>query len=86
MEDPELPEYKAVPVAPQAHEQSEHSYALESKSRKWLSLFVKSHANTPTSLPVFLEGDVISGRVELHLERAETVKGIIIAVNQAHLD
>lgn len=82
MEDSELPSYRAASALPQVHGQPEHSYALESKNHKWLSLFVKSRANSPTSQPMFLQGDVISGRVDLHLEKAETVKGITIAVPQ----
>ncbi|KAF9466643.1 hypothetical protein BDZ94DRAFT_1212834 [Collybia nuda] len=80
MDDSELPSYGEVLAAPQAHGQLEHSYALEINSHKWLSLFVKSRASSPKSQPMFLQGDVIVGRVELHLEKAETVKGIMIAI------
>lgn len=76
MADPELPSYGDVGG------RSEYSCCLESKGHKWLSLFVPSRAINSISLPSFDEGDVISGRVELDLEKAEAVKGIVISVSR----
>lgn len=77
----ELPGYSAnAPQQPIAA-QSDHSYALETtKGKKWLSLFVKSRSNDPKSLPLFYEKDVVSGRIELDLEKSETIKGLVISV------
>ncbi|THU84184.1 hypothetical protein K435DRAFT_733492 [Dendrothele bispora CBS 962.96] len=58
----------------------EHSFHLERKGRKWLTLYVRSRSRNASTPPVFLEGDEISGRVELDLERAENIKGITITV------
>ncbi|RDB25619.1 hypothetical protein Hypma_006736 [Hypsizygus marmoreus] len=75
MADSELPEYVARQTG------SEHSYSLESKGQKWITLLVHSRAsNRSTALPAFEEGDKISGRVELNLEKIETIKAITITV------
>ena len=76
----ELPGYSTKP--PQGTTaQSEHSYALETtKGKKWLLLFVKSRSNDPKSLPIFYEKDIVSGRIELDLEKAETIKGLLVSV------
>jgi len=59
----------------------EHQRSLETaKGKKWLTLFVKSRANN-SSLPVFLEGDIVSGRVELDLDKAESSKGVTVIVS-----
>ncbi|KAH9481699.1 hypothetical protein JR316_0006226 [Psilocybe cubensis] len=57
-----------------------HKYLETAKGKKWLSMFVKSRATNPTSLPVFFEGDIISGRVELDIDKAESSKGISITI------
>lgn len=60
--------------------------ALETtKGKKWLNLFVKSRAGNAASLPVFFEGDVIAGRVELDLDKAEGYKGITVKVSTPRL-
>lgn len=59
----------------------EHQRSLETtKGKKWLTLFVKSRANN-NSLPVFLEGEIVSGRVELDLDKAESSKGVTVIVS-----
>jgi len=59
----------------------EHRRSLETaKGKKWLTLFVKSRANS-SSLPVFLEGDIVTGRVELDLDKAESSKGVTVTVS-----
>jgi len=35
-------------------------------------LFVESQGRKPPSIPVFREGETVSGRVELHCEKPET--------------
>ncbi|KIM40543.1 hypothetical protein M413DRAFT_445985 [Hebeloma cylindrosporum] len=58
----------------------EHQRSLETaKGKKWLTQFVKSRANN-NSLPIFLEGDIVSGRVELNLDKAESSKGLTVTI------
>lgn len=87
MQDTELPGYTnraSATVTPQATlgalGRHEHVYSLERKGKKWLNLFVKSRTASPTP-PLFLEGDTISGRVEVDVEKAEGAKAITIAVS-----
>ena len=59
----------------------EHQRSLETaKGKKWLTLFVKSRANNPSS-PVFFEGDIVSGRVELDLDKAESSREVTVTVS-----
>lgn len=60
-----------------------HKYLETGKGKKWLSMFVKSRATSAASLPVFFEGDTISGRVELDLDKAESSKGVSITVSES---
>ena len=72
----------ASPNVPSQVLRTECSRALETaKGKKWLQLFVKSRASTSASLPMFFEGDVIAGRVELDLDKAEGCKGVTIRVS-----
>ena len=60
----------------------EHQRSLErGKNQKWLSLFVRSGAKNATSMPMFFENDDISGRVEIDLDKAESVKSVTISVS-----
>lgn len=59
----------------------EHVYSLNlTKGKPWLSLRMTSRAPSPKALPVFAEGDEISGTVEIDLEKPESSKGITIEV------
>ncbi|KAF8071808.1 hypothetical protein FPV67DRAFT_1411305 [Lyophyllum atratum] len=58
----------------------QHSYSLESKGRTWIKISVESLGSKPPSLPAFREGESISGRVELDLDKPEMIKGITIAI------
>jgi hypothetical protein len=61
---------------------SEHTSFLENgKGHKFLTMSVNSRSVDPKSLPLFLERDVISGHVELNLEKPEALKGVIISVS-----
>ncbi|KII85090.1 hypothetical protein PLICRDRAFT_45202 [Plicaturopsis crispa FD-325 SS-3] len=84
-----LPEYSAAPSGSStgrpsisSAQRSEYVCALEnSKTQKrWCTMYVKSRAPNEKVAPVFVEGDVVSGRVELDLESAEKVKGVTITV------
>jgi hypothetical protein len=72
MTDSPLPKY--------FNSESEHCIFLESKGRKYITLFVSSKASSPRSLPAFREGDVIKGRVQLDLPKPEAIKAVTIAV------
>ncbi|KAJ7126829.1 hypothetical protein C8R44DRAFT_105996 [Mycena epipterygia] len=80
--DTELPGYTSRAAAPAAlgASRSEHKYSLETKGRHWLFIFVKSRSPSAASLPFFLEGDTVAGRVELDIDKSEAVKGISIGI------
>lgn len=74
--DHELPSYE-TPVRGLEHQRS-----LErGKNQKWLSLFVRSGAKGVASMPMFFENDDILGRVEIDMDKAESVKSITISVS-----
>ncbi|KAL0954349.1 hypothetical protein HGRIS_003343 [Hohenbuehelia grisea] len=84
-----LPEYRPPAsrrgtLLREGSNRTEHRYSLERGSNgtkcKWLTLVVLSRAASPSSLPLLYEGDAIEGRVELHLEQAETIKAVILSV------
>ncbi|KAG8213462.1 hypothetical protein J3R82DRAFT_11980 [Butyriboletus roseoflavus] len=52
----------------------------DEKGFKWLILAVSSRASASTSLPVFYEGDVISGQVDLDVLKSESIKCISIKI------
>jgi hypothetical protein len=60
----------------------EHQRSLErGKNQKWLSLFVRGGSKDAASMPIFSENDDILGRVEIDLDKAESVKSITITVS-----
>ncbi|KLO08938.1 hypothetical protein SCHPADRAFT_931505 [Schizopora paradoxa] len=64
-----------------AASRTEHTYSLNnSKGKPWLTLVIKSRAPSSKALPVFYEGDVISGTVSVSLDKPESSKGVTIAV------
>ncbi|KAJ7261800.1 hypothetical protein B0H12DRAFT_1105794 [Mycena haematopus] len=78
----ELPSYTAPAAAPTgaAVYRTEHKYSLETKGRPWLFIFIKSRAPSAGSLPFFLQADTVAGRVELDIDKAESVKSISVAI------
>jgi hypothetical protein len=65
----------------------ERVYSLENrKGQKWASLVVRSRAPNNKYPPLFLENDIITGRVELDLGRPKTFKAIVISVRGVQLD
>lgn len=61
---------------------TEHVFALNnSKGKPWLSLVVTSRAPTVKALPVFLDGDAITGEVRVALDKAESAKAVSIGVS-----
>ena len=81
--DTDLPSYDARAQSQQSQIRgSEHwKYLERGKDQKWLSLFVKSRSRNAASMPMFFEDDDISGRVEVDLDKAESVKGVSISVS-----
>ncbi|KAJ7067135.1 hypothetical protein C8F01DRAFT_1120403 [Mycena amicta] len=75
-----VPSYAAGTSTAQATAKTEHKYALESKGREWLFIHVKSRAPANASLPYFVEADTVAGRVEVDLDKSESVKGIMIQI------
>ncbi|KAJ7031297.1 hypothetical protein C8F04DRAFT_1110692 [Mycena alexandri] len=74
-DDDELPSYTSAV----AH-RTEHKSSLETKGKPWLSVFIQSRAATAAARAFFVEGDTVVGRVELNLEKNETVKSISVSV------
>ncbi|EIW83921.1 hypothetical protein CONPUDRAFT_51562 [Coniophora puteana RWD-64-598 SS2] len=64
-----------------ANARSEYTVSLEtSKGEKWLTLRARSRAQDSSSLPSFLEGDVISGNVDMEVAKSESIKAITVMV------
>ncbi|KAF7374746.1 hypothetical protein MSAN_00360100 [Mycena sanguinolenta] len=78
----ELPGYTARAAAPTGAGvyRTEHKYSLETKGRPWLFIFINSRAQSAASLPYFVQADTIAGRVEVDIEKAESVKTISVAI------
>ena len=82
------PAYRSTPTRPRTLAgagantfRHEHRYALQDKSGSdWISFKVKSRAADPKHTPLFFEGDIIKGEVQLDLAKAETLKGLTITV------
>jgi hypothetical protein len=73
----ELPAYTAPAAVA-------HVYSLDAKGAPWLSLRIaNSRAHAPTALPLFADGDEITGAVELALDKPESAKAISIRVRSA---
>ena len=54
----------------------------DSKSRPWLWLKVKSRAKSGDQvLPLFFEGDIVEGSVEVDFDKADGAKSVQIAVS-----
>ena len=58
-----------------------HSFYLrDTHGRPWMTLSLQSRAQSSKYLPVYCEGDTISGELTLDLLSPETLKGITITV------
>ncbi len=66
-------------------ENFEHSFPLERNGRKWMSLCVRSRAKRAGSPPIYTEGDTVSGRVELDLDKPEKIKMITVTVRRIRI-
>ncbi|EPQ53926.1 hypothetical protein GLOTRDRAFT_44143 [Gloeophyllum trabeum ATCC 11539] len=58
-----------------------HECSLESKGKKWLNLIIKnSRAASTRSLPIFNDGDAITGTVEVELDKPDGIKSVAVAL------
>ncbi|KLO17422.1 hypothetical protein SCHPADRAFT_937117 [Schizopora paradoxa] len=83
--DFDLPEYESIGAAPAAYSEpeTEREFSLQdNKGRTFLTLIVRSTAPA-SSLPSFLEGQPIGGKVILDLEKPESIKSISVTVQGA---
>jgi hypothetical protein len=77
--DHELPSYETQQSPLRG---PEYQRSLErGNNQKWLLLFVRSGAKDAASMPMFFENDDILGRVEINLDKAESVKSVTITVS-----
>lgn len=61
---------------------TEHAFTLYTiDDQPYLTLRLRSWAPTPTSLPSFLEGQPISGRVELNLFEPDKIQEVTVSVS-----
>ncbi|KAL0954347.1 hypothetical protein HGRIS_003341 [Hohenbuehelia grisea] len=59
----------------------EHVYPLvDGRSRAWAILRVFSSAKSSKSLPTFYEGEDVKGRLELELEKGESIQAITVSL------
>lgn len=79
----ELPAYSRSATRPQeARPLTEHTFTLETSDRvPWLVLKVKSSAPSTKGLPVFVEGQPITGEVDLRLDKPENIKSVVVSVS-----
>ncbi|KAG7089408.1 hypothetical protein E1B28_011096 [Marasmius oreades] len=64
-------------------ERHEHSFSIDRGGHKWLVVTVRSRSRSTASAPAYIEGDTITGRLELDIDRPETIKEVDIAVEGA---
>lgn len=75
------PSYRHTRAEPTSREGIEHAYHLTgSKAKPWASLKLKSTARSADALPVFMEGNVIRGRVELNGLKKDNIVEVAIVV------
>lgn len=76
------PDQRPAPAQSRSRVQVEHVYSLNnSKDKPWVILKVNSWSPSAKSLPMFLDGDIITGSVEISLDKPESAKGVTIGVS-----
>jgi hypothetical protein len=60
---------------------TQHEYSLDGSDKPWLKLNVSSHASSPSSVPVFIEGDPIAGSVEVDVSKLANIQEITLSVS-----
>ncbi|KAI9568203.1 hypothetical protein HD554DRAFT_2022523 [Boletus coccyginus] len=83
-----LPGYSAAPLPAlpgssrnAAWAGSDHTSSLQDpKGFNWLVLTLNSRASASTSLPIFYQGDVISGQVDVDVPKSGSIKGISVKI------
>ena len=70
----------SIPHSPT--EGTEHAITMHDHHGKtWWTLRVNSRSPTPKSLPAFVEGDHITGVVDLNLQKPDHIKSITVVVS-----
>ena len=68
----------AQPVPP--HELTEHMYHLKDSNRDWVTLKLHSSAKSSRSLPIYFEGENISGSLQINAEKGDSIHSITAEV------
>ncbi|TFK50169.1 hypothetical protein OE88DRAFT_1661768 [Heliocybe sulcata] len=78
--DSNLPSYSAQSQGPPSPIYA-YEYFLENKGKTWLKLNVKNLRSTSkSSVPVFFDNEVVTGSVEVSLDKPEGIKSIAITL------
>ncbi|KAI0077074.1 hypothetical protein K474DRAFT_1753683 [Panus rudis PR-1116 ss-1] len=84
-QDSELPTYETLPrrQSSQADEElSEHTFQLEdNKGRPWIWLTVKSRSKGDKQIPLFFEGDMVSGGVKVDFSKSSAIKAVSLTLS-----
>lgn len=64
---------------------TEHSYHLSNGKSNWATLKLQSAARTSQALPLYFEGDAITGSVELNGLEKEQITEISLVVSDLYL-
>lgn len=65
-----------------SRERQIHTYHLQNGNKvPWATLRMKSRAPSARSLPIYFEGQSVTGQVELDLRKPERIKAVIVSVS-----
>lgn len=78
------PEREIRRMTPSTQRTVEHTFTLSKGSQQppWLTLKLHSYAVSSASTPTFLEGNPVTGVVELDVEKPDDIKDITITVSK----
>jgi hypothetical protein len=66
------------PAAPR--ELTEHTYSLKENNRDWVTLKLYSGAKSPKSVPMYFEGEYISGTLAINAQKGDSIRSIAVKV------
>lgn len=81
----ELPAYVSVaqntnsPSTTRRH-RVKHVFVLADKKKPWVTVTLNSSASSPGDTPVVIQGERITGSVQFHLEKVESIREISVHV------
>ena len=64
---------------------TERVYTLETSKKPWASLKVKSRSINAASIPRIVQGEPITGTVELDLEKTDHIQAVTVAVSKSQI-